>query len=310
MVFQATVQQMIMLFLIVAIGFTARKLRVLNQESDRMLSSLVLTITLPCTIIASVVTRETLPSPATIGMVLAVSCLSFAVVMVVAFVIPPLLGIKGSTRGAYSFMLMFGNTAFLGYPVLEAIFGPETVLYGAIFNIPFNILVFTVGVMMLSQAEGSLKERALKGSKNLRSTSLAACFIAMILALFNITDIGILEGTVETLGVMTTPAALLIIGSNLATVSFRSTLTSWRIYVMTALRLIGIPLITLAVFGLFIDDSLLLGILAVINGMPVATNGTMLCLNYGGDIDTIIRGTFITTLLSIITIPLVALLVI
>lgn len=309
MSFQAIEYQMIVLFLAMALGFVARKLHVMSEESDKMLSRLVLTITLPCTILASVLTRDSLPDPATIGTILLFSCLAFALVLAIAFAVPLLFGLNPSKRGTYSFMLAFGNTGFLGYPVLEAVFGREAVLYGAIFNIPFNILVFTAGVMMLSQSERSLKEQVREGARNLISPSLIACLATMALALLNVTDIGVFGEAIDTMGSMTTSAALLIIGSSLATVPVKTMVTHFRTYIMAAFRLLIIPVCIWLAFSPFVADPLLLGVLVVVNGMPVATNGTILCLRYGGDLNTIIRGTFVTTALSLVTIPVLAALV-
>ena len=309
MSFQAIEYQMIVLFLAMALGFVARKLHVMGEQADKMLSRLVLTITLPCTILASVLTRESLPDPAMIGTIFLFSCLAFALVFAIALTVPLLFRLGPTKRGTYRFMLAFGNTGFLGYPVLESVFGPEAVLYGAIVNIPFNILVFTAGVMMLSETEGGLKEQLREGAKNLVNPSLIACLATMALALLNVTNVGVLGEAISTMGAMTTPAALLIIGSSLATVPVRTMITHFRTYIMAAFRLVVIPVCVWLVFRNFIADPLLLGVLVIVNGMPVATNGTILCLRYGGDLNTIIRGTFVTTVLSLLTVPFLSMLV-
>ena len=109
---------------------------------------------------------------------------------------------------------------------------------------------------------------------------------------------------------ITTPAALMIIGSSLAELPFREMFSNVKVYLFAICRLLILPLLTYFIFGLFVkDNSLLLGVAVVIAGMPVATNGTMLCLEYGADEKLMAQGTFITTLLSVITIPLLAMLV-
>lgn len=300
---------MIVLFLSIALGFTARKFNIMTEESGKMLSRILISITLPCTIVASVVTRDTLPDQSTIGMIFLFSCLTFALILLIAFITPRLLRVQPEKRGVYNFMVTFGNTGFLGYPVLQAVFGSEAVLYGAIFNIPFNLLVFTLGVIMLSKREGSIRDSLKESAQNLKNPSLFACIVAMALALLQVNNIGALGEAIDTIGTMTTPAALLIIGSSLATVPIKPMITHGRIYLMAAFRLIVVPLCIWLVFSNFISDPLLLGVLVIVNGMPVATNGTILCLRYGGDLQTMLHGTFITTVLSLVTIPLLAMLV-
>lgn len=302
---QAIESEMIVLFLAIALGFAARKLHVFNETTDDALTTAVLDITLPCTIIGSVITRTTLPDAATIGYIFLFSFLAFLLTLAIAIIVPFFFGLDAARRGTYRFMLAFGNVGFIGFPVLNAIYGPEAILYGAIFNIPFNIFVFTVGIIMLSQSDtdANTLKLALKG---LLSPTLIACFVAMFLALFNVTNTGIFGEAVETVGAMTTPAALLIVGSNLANVPLGTMLTHFRTYIMAAFKLLIIPMCVWLVFRSVITDPLLLGVLVVTSGMPVAINGTLLCKRYGGDLDTMLRGTFITTVLSIVTIPLIA----
>lgn len=298
--------QLIVLFLAMALGFVAHKLHVMNDDVNAALTTVILDITLPCTIISSVITCETLPDAATVAQILLFSCLAYVIILVIAILIPFCFGLDAPRRGTYRFMLTFGNTGFLGFPILASIYGQEAILYGAIFNIPFNILVFTVGVLFLSQTEDSMCDQLRIAAKNLLSPTLISCFVAMFAAMLNITNTGIFGDALHTVGEMTTPAALLVIGSILAKVPVHTMLTHFRTYIMAAFKLVIIPVVIWLVFRNVITDSMLLGVLVITSGMPVATNGTLLCLRYGGDLDTMIRGTFVTTVLSILTIPLLA----
>ncbi len=297
---------MLILFLAMGSGFLARKTHIMNDKFDGMLSHLILTITLPCMIVSSVITRDTLPDPLTILTIFGAACASYVVIMAIALIVPYFFHLKPSKRGTYSFMMAFGNVGFIGFPVLGSIFGSQAILYGAIFNIPFNILVFTIGVMMLSESEGSVLDQLKASAKNLLSPCLISCFAAMILALLGVSHTGIVGDALAEIGGFTTPAALLIIGSSLAKVPVLTMITHFRTYIMAAFRLLIIPFCVWLVFRGIISDPLLLGVVVITSGMPVATNGTLLCLRYGGDLPTITRGTFVTTVLSIVTIPLLA----
>ncbi len=301
--------QLVALFLGIGAGVVARLTRFMNDDFDAKLSKLLLNITLPCLIVSSVLLNENLPDAGTIAFVFLLSCISYAITLVLAFAVPWVLRFPVDVRGVYSFMIAFGNVGFIGFPVLSAIFGTEVLLYTAIFNIPFNILVFTVGVFMISPQQGSLRERLRECSKHLISPTLIACFVAMVLGMLRITETGILGQGLSTVGSMTTPAALLIIGSSLAKMPVREMLLSTRPYVAVVCRLLVLPVFLFFILRPFITDPMILGAVVITAGMPVATNGTLLCLQYGGDLETITKGTFISTLLSMISIPLIATLV-
>lgn len=133
--------------------------------------------------------------------------------------------------------------------------------------------------------------------------------IAIILALVQVKTPTVINETIELVAGITTPAALMIIGSSLADLPLKEMFSNVRIYLFTLCRLLVLPLVTYAVFGLFVQDELLLGVAVLMAAMPVATNGTMLCLECGADERLMAQGTFITTLLSVVTIPLIATLI-
>ena len=306
MSFESVESQMVILFLGIVLGFIARKAKVMNDQFDGQFSKLLLNVTLPCLIVSSVLMNEQLPDASTVGLIFLLSCASYAIILLIAFAVPFLLRFPKDRRGTYSFMIAFGNVGFIGFPVLSAIFGDQAILYAAIFNIPFNLLVFTVGVFMISEREGTIRERLLDGAKHVLSPTLISCFIAMALALLRITETGIIGQSLDTIGQMTTPAALLIIGSALAKMPIREMVSSARPYIASIFRLVVVPIAIFFIFRSFIADPLLLGTIVITSGMPVATNGTLLCLQYGGDLKTMTKGTFVSTVMSMLTSPLLA----
>lgn len=307
MSFQSVESQMLVLFLAIILGYVARKTKIMNDQFDGHFSRLVLNVTLPCMILSSVLLNDNLPDAGTVGTIFLLSCASYAIILAIAIAVPFLLRFPKMSRGTYSFMIAFGNVGFIGFPVLSSIFGEGAILYAAIFNIPFNLLVFTIGVFMLSDPEeGSIRERLLVGAKNMLSPTLLACFAAMLLAVFRVTESGVLGQSLDIIGQMTTPAALLIIGSTLAKMPLRDMLSNVRAYVVAAFRLVVVPVVIFLIFRMFVDDPMMLGTIVITAGMPVATNGTLLCLQYGGDLKTMTQGTFVSTIVAMLTIPLIA----
>lgn len=316
-VFEHTFTQMLMLFFIMLCGFIARKKEMTSDSFDGNLSKLVMTITLPATILNSVLSDEHLPSDEVILLMFGYALIYFVVIGVLSYVVTHVVYRKlpRPTRGAHAFMMLFGNVGFLGFAVLAAVFNKDAILYAAVFNIVFNIVLFSLGVFFVAGSDEETKEkRSLKMQLKalwamLTKPVMLASYVAMALALLHITDNGPIGQTCDILGGMTVPAAMLIIGSSLAKMPVREMLFDAWSYLTTLIRLVLVPVVAYFVFGLFVADPYLLGILVLLSAMPAASNGTMLCLAYGGDSLTMSRGTFLTTVLSLVTLPCVALIV-
>jgi predicted permease len=200
---------------------------------------------------------------------------------------------------------------YLPIVVVGAIIGSNAVLYASMYNIVFNLIIFSFGAYFVSASgtvQVSTRERMQSMLEHLRSPAMIACVVALVLALLGITDTeGIIGRTCDMLGAMTPPASMLVIGSTLAKYNFKEMLSNWRVYPTALLRLVGVPAIFWIVGSFLTNDMYLLGVLALENGMPAAALGTMFCLTYGGDLKTMSQGMFVTTILSVITIPLITL---
>ena len=237
---------------------------------------------MPAMILGSVLTADSLPESTEILITMGLSIISFAIMTALAFLVTKLLGVRDGHRGVFRFMLTFGNVGFIGFPVLSAIFGPSTLIYGSIFNLPFNFLVFTMGVWFIAQDSGR-GAKVKMGLKTFLTPANIACAIAIVLTLLNVHSVPIIGDAAETLGSFTTPGALLIIGSSLADLPVSKLIGGPRLWIASFARLIISPLIVWALFRLVPVDPMLIDIMVVLCAMPVATNGTMLCYQYGGD---------------------------
>ena len=318
-VFQHTAIQMFILAVIVVCGFIARKKRLMNDTFDTMLSQLVFTVTLPALILNSVLSSESLPSAHDIGFTLLYALMYFVLSIALSLIIGRLLYRKmpRETRGAHEFMMVFGNTGFIGYAVLASVLNQTAVLYAAIYNIIFNIIIFSIGVMLITGTIESNDERR-SWKKQLGAVGHAllkpaviASSVAAVMAIFEIHAPGSpIQQACDLLGGMTVPAAMLVVGSSIAKMPLHDIFTDGWSYLTTFIRLVAMPLIVFFVFRLFVHDPFILAILVLLSAMPVASNGTMLSLAYSGDTRSIARGTFLTTVLSVITLPLIALLVV
>lgn len=294
------INQMLVLLIILIIGVISRKTGITDDIGNKKLSRLLINVCQSAMILASVMNSDSNISIGYVFEIIGVSVIMYVFLILVSPILPRLIGAPSEDRKLYRFMTIFGNVGFMGYPVIASVFGEEAVFYTSLFNIPFNILMYTLGI---SLASGS-GEKVKFSLRRLVNVPLVATFVSLLIFLLHIPIPQPLAEATELLGDMVVPAAMLVIGTSLGGMSLKKMLGNWRLYIFTPVKLMLLPAIVYFLFGLFVKDDMLLGITTVITALPVATNCTMLCLEYGGNEELSSSGTFMTTVLSVVTIPL------
>ena len=293
---------MMTLFAIVIVGYMAGKLGYLGGDFDRQLSRLVINITCPALILSSAMTG-TLPDRRFILPLLLISVITYAILTGAAFLLPRYMTKKKADEGAIGFALMFGNVGFMGYPVVASIFGHEAVFYAAVLNVVNTFAVFTIGSILItgkSEVEGSHFQK-----KVLYSTPMLAAYLTMAIVALEINNIPeVISQPLTMLGNITVPAALLIIGSSMSNLPLRSLLGNGSVYATTLMRLVVVPLAMYYLCRTLGFSETVVNINTVVIAMPVATYGTILCLRHEKDASLMTEVNFITTLCSMLTIPL------
>lgn len=303
-------QVMLTLFAIVVVGYIAGKLGYMGGTFDKKLSKVVIDITCPALILSSAMTGE-LPDRRYILPLLGISVLTYVLLTGVALLLPRFLTKKKDDEGVIGFAMMFGNVGFMGYPIVASIFGHEAVFYAAVLNVVNTFTVFTVGTMLIvgKNLESTVEEKEMSQKKMLRkvlySTPMLSAYLTMLIVALEIKDIPeFISQPLTMIGNITVPAALLIIGSSMSQLPLRALLGNSTIYTTTLMRLAILPVGIHYLMTLLGFSSFVVGINTVVIAMPVATYGTILCLRHGKDTTLITEVTFITTLLAMISIPL------
>jgi hypothetical protein len=220
----------------------------------------------------------------------------------VAFLLPRYLTNKPDDQGAIGFALMFGNVGFMGYPVVASIFGYEAVFYAAVLNVVNTFAVFTIGAILITGKNKVENKRFEK--KVLYSTPMLAAYLTMAIVALEIDNIPTaVSQPLTMLGNITVPAALLIIGSSMSQLSLRTMLGNRSVYATSLFRLVLLPIGIFYLCRVLGFSDFVVNINTLVIAMPVATYGTILCLKYEKDTTMITEVTFITTLLSMLTIP-------
>ena len=302
-------QVMLTLFAIVVVGYIAGKLGYMGGTFDKKLSKVVIDITCPALILSSAMTGE-LPDRRYILPLLGISVLTYVLLTGVALLLPRFLTKKKDDEGVIGFAMMFGNVGFMGYPIVASIFGHEAVFYAAVLNVVNTFTVFTVGTMLIvGKNQSTVEEKEMSQKKMLRkvlySTPMLSAYLTMRIVALEIKDIPeFISQPLTMIGNITVPAALLIIGSSMSQLPLRALLGNGTIYTTTLMRLAILPIGIHYLMTLLGFSSFVVGINTVVIAMPVATYGTILCLRHGKDTTLITEVTFITTLLAMISIPL------
>lgn len=292
--------QMVVVLLLVIAGFVSRKYKLMGGDFDRMLSNFVIQVTCPCLIIASTM-GDKMPDRSHILSLLAISILTYAILISIAYVLPRFMPVKKEDRGMYSFMLTFANVGFIGYPIVASIFGQDAVFYACILNAPNTFCIFIWGVMFVN-GSGSGKFNP----KILCSTAMIATYLSIVIVVVGWRAPSFIALPFTILGNMTVPSALLIIGSSIADIPARQMTGSKGSYIVALFRLLILPVGIYYLMEALGFEPMICAINAVLIGMPVASYGTMFCMRYGKDATAMTQGTFVTTLLSVLSIPLLA----
>lgn len=295
--------QMLSLFCIGVIGYIMYKVKILDDTSTVRFTKLILSITLPAQILTSFMNSRGVISNKTVLYVFGVTLL--------CYLIPGLLGAAfvfvtrapKQQKGLYLFMHLFANVGFMGFPVISTIFGDAGMIYAVIFNVVFNVLVYSLGILLI----GNSKETTGFQPKLLLNIPFIAALISIILFFTPIQFPSAVMSALDYLGNVTTPVAMLILGCTIASMPVKELFDDWRVYLFAAMRLAVVPLTVMLMLKLIgVKDPLISGVMIILTGMPVATNTTMLAIEYGGDLQLASKGIFFTTILSVITIPLIA----
>ena len=292
---------MLVLLIFLIVGVIAAKTGVMDEDMTRRFTHFNLVIPQTCMILSSVMGVDLSVTPGRILGVLGIGCVMYAILVAVSFLVPILYRCKPGDRGIYSFMTIFGNTGFMGIPVVGAILGGAAPFYAALLNIPFNILAYTLGIAMLN----SRGERTRIQWKLLVNPPMIASFIAVLLVCVKIRFSGPLATAVDMLGDMIVPSSMIIIGASLGAQKLRDVFGDWHVYAFAPVRLFAMPILLWAIMHFIVKDAALLSTVTLLGAMPVAAFATMLSIQYGGNVQMASRTVFVTTVLSVVTIPIV-----
>ncbi|MDO4485972.1 MAG: AEC family transporter [Bacillota bacterium] len=297
-------------FIIILPGYILKKNGILTKEYTEGMSSLITYITYPCLVISAMQMEFSMRVLNNCKYVVLIFMGVILTAMLLSKLIARFAKLPASQSGLLTFMLVFGNTGFIGLPVLNGLFGHEAVFYGALCDASYDVFMFTIGLSLIqSSAAGEKKGRITDTLKGLANPCFFGVIIGLTLYISGITLPDIIGGPVQSIGSVTSPLAMIIVGSHLADIRFKELFTSKYSYLVCFLKLIISPAIALILVKLFIGTgSLLATVLVMQAAMPVAMCSVIFSEQYKADVSFATKGVLLTTLMCIITIPLYAIL--
>lgn len=322
-------EQMIVLFILMGIGFFCYKRGVITEEVSRKLSAIVVNIANPALVLTGGMGEEKI-SGQDLRLTLMIVVFMYAALLLLALVLPGLLRVEGRSRGTYRAMTVFSNIGFMGFPVINALYGSGALLYATFFVIPYNILIYTYGISAVAGkspernrektgdastgGEGSAPEKAPAGERKEEGASLkriinvgfVACIVTLVIYFTDWQAPVFVKNTLTHLSNLTSPLSMMVIGASLAAIDLRKLFTDIRLILFSLLKLIVIPVLGLMVIRQFVDSEIMLGVCLVMLATPVGSMTAMLAQQYEGDYEMASKGVALTTILSVITMPLVS----
>lgn len=294
-------QTMLKLFLLLVLGFVLFKCHIFDEYTNKKISALIVNVASPMLIISSIAGVEG-NDKSIVFLMIGAGILMYIGFIILGKIINRIFPFPKKDWPVYECMVVFANTGFMGYPVLLDVFGQEAVFYASLIHIAFNFFVYTYAILCLTKSDDS--EFKLN-FKQLLTPGIVLIFIGILIYLFDMQLPSVLMDTINSIGSLTAPLSMMMIGSSLAVYPIKDSFTDWRSYVFAFVRLIIVPFMTMIVCRLLHINPYYANITIITNAMPVGSMVLMLATQYNANVKIVTKNIVVSTLLSVITIPIV-----
>lgn len=304
--FSSIVTALFKLFFLLVLGYFLNKKKILDSHTNSGMSALLVNATNPALILSSLSATEA-ATKGEVSRLLLFGVGWYIFLPIMAFVMVRLLRIQPSKRGTAQLLLIFSNTGFMAIPVLQTLYGDIAVFYSNILNLPFNFLLYSYGVFLLTRDKGRSNGDSVSWRQFL-NPGIVASAIALIIYFCGLCLPVVLNEAFSFLGGVTPPLSMIILGSVLAEYPLSSMFKDLRINLMLLLKQLLLPMLAMLLGGLVFTNSVITGIITLTFAMPCASMAVILSKEYQGDTMTASVGVVFTTAISLITIPIIFLL--
>ena len=293
-------QQMGILFVYMMIGYVACKKEYFDQEFGKKLSWLVVNVANPMLAISAVVNNEEQIAKKDFYVTVLLAICFYAFFLILAQILPRLIGVQKSDIGVYKMMTTFNNIGFMGFPVIAAAYGNGALIYAVPFSIMFNILCYTWGIQTLCGGGE-------KGNwKRIINIGTISGIISIVLFFMQIPVPKMICSLSAGLSNLTGPLSMLVIGISIAAMELKDLFTDVKLLKFALIKLLAVPVAAMLLVCQVIDNRLICEVFLVMMETPAASMCAMLSQQYGGDYELAAKGVALTTILSVVTMPIVS----
>ncbi len=309
-------QQMVIIFILIGIGMILYRSKMLSEETSKQISGIIINVTNPALLICSAFDDGPKVSLRELSIAFVSYAAVFALLIVIGFLIPCLLRVPRRLHYTYQMLTIFGNVGFIGIPLASAVLGSESLIFVSIFNLLFNLLIYTFGMSMLQRAAARQAAdtdsipRHNSTSGRLQKLVNAGTISAVFTIVFYLGDFHVpvvISSTLSYTGRATTLLSMLVLGVSVAQMAPKDIFSHPRLYLFTLLRQILVPIGCVLLLRGLIDNKLILNTMLLMVAVPAANMPLMIAKQMDMDTESISQGIILTTVLSLVTVPVACL---
>lgn len=297
----------LILFMLLFLGFILGRKKIIAYSSIKDLTNLLIDVSIPCTIVVSLIRPYSSLLMKNTGEVFVVVMVYHLAVAAIAYFLSGVLKVDPKKRGSWIFALVFSNNGFMGYPLMYALYGSEGLFIMAMGNVAQNVLIFSLGLKIVTMNYGG-------GDKiKLRSIIFTKQNIAVVIGLIIfVTQLAVPKPIVTLLTYvsnLTVPLSMMVVGMSLSRYEVKHMFTDKEVYRLTLVRMIIFPALMVVAFRLLhinISDSLPMAILFYTAALPSPAFTSIMAERYNTSIGFASKCVFVTTILSVLTVPFFA----
>ncbi len=294
-------QQMIVLSIYMLLGYYGSRRGALDAKAGKVLSWIVINLANPALLLNSAIGGDGKASGRELPSTTVIAVLMFAVLLILAWAAPMVFQASEDEKGIYKLMTTFNNIGFMGFPVIAAVYGSGALLYAAIFTLPFNVLIYTYGIAMVRGKDAGGFQW-----KSIFNIGVISCLAAVVLYLSSVPVPESVKTAVSGLSGLTGPLSMMVIGISLSSIRLKELFLDKKLLSYAAVKLLVIPIIGTLIIRQFAANELLTAVCMIMLATPAASMTVMLAGQYDCNVELASKGVAITTILSVITIPIVS----
>jgi hypothetical protein len=302
---QVVAVSVFLLFALIFLGFFIGKRQIIRQECTPDLSNFILKVTMPVTVFCSIVDQQGSGMLGSCAVILVAAILLHAVTGIIGLLIVRILPIPDEEKGVWIYTCMLSNNGFMGLPLALSIYGSRGMFLMALCNVVTNFVIFSVGIKLLTWKYPVKESISLK--KMLLNNINIAVVIGFVFYFANIPVPDAVDQLLTYVSNITSGLSMIVVGLSLSRLPFRAVFEDKKMFLLAALRLLILPFAVIVILNVLpIElDQTLKSVLILTAALPASSAQSMIAEQYRTNTSAAGRAVFITTLFSVITVPII-----